>query len=66
VKRAARPTIDDAASRGALAGFLYGCHMPTLADITVDELLRRYRVSVKVAEYELTIARQKRAGEVGK
>ena len=64
MNRTARPAIDDPAARAQLAGFLYGCRFQMLADITVDTLHQRYRVSRKVAEYELTIARQKRASEV--
>lgn len=45
---------------------LYECRPHMLALYTVDELRRRYsKVPARVVEYELTIARQKRAGEVG-
>lgn len=53
-----------AAQRSAQGlAFLYGCRPSVLAAQTVPDLASRYGWSAKVAEYELTIARQKRAAE---
>lgn len=52
-----------AAAKGEMVSFLYTCRPDRLADVTVDDLVARHRVDAKVAEYELTIARQKRSGE---
>jgi hypothetical protein len=41
--------------------FLYGCTDGRLASVTVDDLIARHGVDRKMAEYELTVARQKRA-----
>lgn len=43
--------------------FLYSCRKEALAAISADQLVTRCGVTPKVAEYELTIARQKRAAE---
>lgn len=43
---------------------LYECRPHMLDVYTLEELCRRYpKVDARVVEYELTIARQKRAGE---
>jgi hypothetical protein len=41
--------------------FLYQCADSALAATTVGDLCQRYGVDQRTAEYELTIARQKRA-----
>lgn len=56
-----RVTIDQ--STAQLRSFLYMCQPNRLAAVTVDDLVARYRIKPKVAEYELTIARQKRADQ---
>mgnify|MGYP003387603640 CR=1 FL=1 len=48
--------------RGEMALYLYQSRDSAFAVVTVDELVARYGVDRKTAEYELTIARQKRAG----
>lgn len=49
----------------AMIDFLYVCRPERLAAVTVDQLQQRHGVTRKLAEYELTIARQKRAGGNG-
>lgn len=44
-----------------LKSLLYSCRPEQLSTYTVEQLTRMYRVDTRVAEYELTIARQKRA-----
>jgi hypothetical protein len=57
------PSNDAAVAKGKLMAFLYQCTPVVLATITVDNLVARYRVDRRTAEYELIVARQKRAGE---
>lgn len=52
------PTKMDA--KQAMVQFLYVCRPERLSTITVDQLQQRHGVPRKIAEYELTIARQKR------
>lgn len=47
-------------AHGQMMMLLYGCTPPALAGLTVDMLVGSYRVDRKSAEYELTVARQKR------
>lgn len=47
-----------------LMTLLYSARPAALAALTVESLCRMYRVPPKVVEYELQIARQKRAGEM--
>lgn len=49
-----------AAAKAQMLQFLYGCRDDMLSRVTVDDLVTRYRTDRKTAEYELTIARQKR------
>jgi len=50
---------------GQLVAFLYRCTPSMLAGATPADLVNRHRgVTLKQAEYELTIARQRRAGEL--
>lgn len=44
--------------------FLYNCRPTILDSLTVESLQRMYRVTAKVAEYRLLVARQNRQGEV--
>ncbi len=37
------------------------CHAPSLDTLTVDYLVRTHGLSAKETEYELTLARQRRA-----
>lgn len=46
--------------RADLTTFLYSCRETALIAVTVDQLVARHGVERKIAEYELTIARQKR------
>lgn len=43
---------------------LAGCTDAALAGFTVDRLVSTHRVSAKVAEYELLMARNRRSGAV--
>lgn len=59
-----KPDITVAQAKVQLTQFLFGCRPQALADVTVEQLVCRYRgLDARTAEYELTIARQKRAGE---
>jgi hypothetical protein len=56
--------VTAAEGRAQMRQFLYMCRADMLERVTPEELCRRHRgVTVRIAEYELTIARQKRAGE---
>jgi hypothetical protein len=44
--------------------FLYGCRPIVLGAVTVDDLVNRHGLDRRSCEYELTIARQKRAAEL--
>lgn len=57
-----RLTVDQAKSQ--LIAMLYNCRPNMLATYTADSLAATHRVPVKDCEYLLTIARQKRAGEI--
>lgn len=52
-------TVQSATSR--LKHLLMNCTDKALAGFTVDQIASFHRVPVQVAEYELTIARQRRA-----
>ena len=57
--------ITGAQSRTQMRLFLYGCRPFVLNAITPEKLKGTYRgVTLKEAEYELLIARQKRADEL--
>lgn len=56
--------VTPALARTQLVSLLYSCRPAMLATYTAESLCRMYRVDARTAEYELTIARQKRAGEV--
>ena len=56
--------ITQVEAKAQLARLLYGCRPEKLAEYTVDGLARMYRVAPREIEYALTIARQKRAGEM--
>lgn len=51
--------ISCAQSKSAMIQMLYSAR--SIDNLTVADLLSRYQVDRRVAEYELTIARQKRA-----
>jgi len=53
------PAIDSAKALANAKTFL--CSAVSLKNTTADGLARQYRLSPKRAEYELTIAKQKRA-----
>lgn len=53
-----------ASARIRLQTMLYNCRPHMLATYTADTLAATHRVPVKDCEYLLTIARQKRAGEL--
>lgn len=55
-------TVQD--KRTTMIQFLYGCRPVVLGTVTVDDLVNRHGLDRKSCEYELTIARQKRAGEL--
>lgn len=59
-----RPDITKTESSAQLIAFLYDCRPSALGAVTVDQLVARHRVDRKRVEYELNIARQKRAGEL--
>lgn len=50
-----------AESRAQMVAFLCNCTDAILAGATVDQLCSRFRVDARTAEYQLTIARQRRA-----
>jgi hypothetical protein len=50
--------------RTTMIQFLYGCRPVVLKTVTVDDLVNRHGVPRKDAEYELIVAKQKRAGEL--
>lgn len=50
--------------RTTMIQFLYGCRPIVLGAVTVDDLVNRHGLDRRSCEYELTIARQKRAAEL--
>lgn len=50
-------------AKARMVAMLYGCRPAALDRFTVDGLAATHSVPVREVEYELTIARQKRAGE---
>ncbi|MBE7186046.1 MAG: hypothetical protein INR68_16740 [Methylobacterium mesophilicum] len=56
--------VTAAQAKTQLMTLLYSARPAALATFTVEDLCRMYRVPERVVEYELTIARQKRAGEM--
>ena len=55
--------ITQAQAEAQMVSFLYNCRPPVLDSLTVESLQRMYRVTAKVAEWRLTVARQNRQGE---
>lgn len=56
----AQQSLTQQQAKTQLVAYLYGCRAEMLTAITVGQLCRTYRVDERTAEYELTIARQKR------
>lgn len=59
------PFTREQVARNNLVQFLYGCRSEVLPEITaatIADLQRRYGCDARTAEYELTVARQKRLG----
>lgn len=51
-------------AKAQLLSLLYNCRPERLREMSAEELVRTHRVPLKLAEYELAIARQKRAEEI--
>lgn len=51
-------------AKAQLVQLLYSCRIERLQALSAEELVRTHRVPARVAEYELLVARQKRAGEL--
>lgn len=49
-------------AKARLVSILYGCTAQRLAQFTAEGLAATHNCDVRVCEYELTIARQKRGG----
>ena len=63
--RFAPPQMTGAQHKNQLLRLLYSCRPHMLDRYTAEELHRTHsKMSLREVEYELTIARQKRAGEV--
>ena len=60
MKRAKSAVVSNVKALAQLKSLLYGCTDERLASFDVDFLCRTHRVDRRTAEYELTIARQKR------
>ncbi|UIJ43778.1 hypothetical protein LZK98_11815 [Sphingomonas cannabina] len=60
MRRWGAPQLGASEAKAQLIARLYGCTDAALARLTVDDICRFHRVDRRLAEYELTIARQKR------
>lgn len=54
------PAIDSDAALNAARNFLFMATDKAVAEVTAEQVATRHRLSAKVAEYELGIARKKR------